>query len=674
MVYFTERIDGENLRVRLIRPTEKGFVEKGSFIVTDKPSDADERWVCPAVLEGRLFVRWGKMYCYDLRADPPWVGARNDGRGVYATASPPIRWSMKRNLAHSGALPAAGGSAPVASGSNVFVTVAPHTLLCLKSDDGAVVWSKPHAAKDAGLDFADAVPAAGAAFPTPVVAKNAVFAWFPNGVAAAYDMLGTRLWAARVAPSDRPSSPMLCRDLLVVPGKALTALNASTGKEAWSRAESAASAPVYVYANGGPALLTGGGALLGLWDGKELAKGILGKGGPFLLTADARESLVYAAEADGKKFDVKAVVLPKKEGENAKEVWSVTVKGSAPATAPLLFDGSLYLVGADRELLALDAKTGDVTGRLALDPDNASNADVEPHLVVAGRRLYVHNVGRANETVVVEPGPKPAILWRYGAEAAVTASGFHKDTQWIRSGASLWALAGKTPAEPVEPKLSVVEAQAFLSDADGKAPILPFTDKAVPTNWLFAGPCYPSTTMTNFLSRLGPIETVAPTDGLSVRAGYTTITFHFARTNDVWQMGKLLAFELTAQTSRKAGTIYAYTIVENDRDRYVEYNPLNPGQYWRDFGKSLAANTWLSGQQVDQGSVFLLKKGRHGLLIQAAVEKPENAWGKIFMTPHLLDVDESIRAKAEQYAKDKTFWTEYAKTKDEPIVLPTFLK
>jgi hypothetical protein len=37
-------------------------------------------------------------------------------------------------------------------------------------------------------------------------------------------------------------------------------------------------------------------------------------------------------------------------------------------------------------------------------------------------------------------------------------------------------------------------------------------------------------------------------------------------------------------------------------------------------------------------------------------------------------VDESIRAKAEQYAKDRTFWTEYAKTKDEPIVLPTFLK
>jgi hypothetical protein len=67
--------------------------------------------------------------------------------------------------------------------------------------------------------------------------------------------------------------------------------------------------------------------------------------------------------------------------------------------------------------------------------------------------------------------------------------------------------------------------------------------------------------------------------------------------------------------------------------------------------------------------VFLLKKGRHGLLIQAAVGKPPNDWGRIFMTPHLLDMDEKAKARLKQYEEEKAFWREHAKTKDALIVL-----
>jgi hypothetical protein len=326
-------------------------------------------------------------------------------------------------------------------------------------------------------------------------------------------------------------------------------------------------------------------------------------------------------------------------------------------------------VGADRELVVLDAGTGKETGRVALDPDKGSNADAEPHLAVAGRRIYVHNVGRENLTVALEPGPKPTVLWRYAAESPVAASCYAGDAQAVRAGAALALLKGRTPAEPTDPAYPAVEPQAFLAEADGKAPVVPFTDNVVPTNWLFAGPCFPSTTMTNFLSPLGPIENVAPTNGMSVRAGYTTITFSPTDTNNTWRMGNRLAFELTVQTRRKPGTIYAYTIVENDKDRYVEYNPVNTGQFWRDFGDTLTAKSWISGRPVEQGEVFLLKKGRHGLLIQAAVGKPPNDWGRIFMTPHLLDMDEKAKARLKQYEEEKAFWREHAKTKDALIVL-----
>lgn len=670
MVYFVNRIDGTNLRMTLIQPTPKGFVEKGSFVMTDKPADADERWVCPAVLEGRLFIRWGHLYCYDVRADPASIGARLDGSGVYGVATPPIKWGMARNMAWKQALPAASGSSPVVAGSNVFVTTAPHTLHCLKAEDGSIVWSKTHTPKDVGLEFKDSTPSADTVFQTPVVSKGTVYASFPNGVVAAYDLAGNRAWVARVEPSGKAVSPRLCRNLLLVPGKTLTALDAATGKEAWTyKSEPAVSTPAYLYASGEPAVVTDAGALLNLAGGKELAKDILGKGGPFLLTADMKAFRVYAAGIKDGKFAVKAIALPEKADQKAKSVWSVDVKGSALATVPLLYGGRLYLIGADRELVVLDANTGDEIGRLALDPAKASNSSAEPHLAVAGRRLYVHNVGKENLTVVLDPGPKPSVLWQYGADAPVAASGFQGESQVVRAGANLWALKGKTPVEPREVKIPTIEPQSFLSSADGKAPILPFASTVVPANWLFAGPCYPSTTMTNFLSSLGGIETVAPVDGLSVRAGYTTITFHQAQSNDMWKMGQTPAFELTAQTKRKPGTIYAYTIIENDKDRYVEYNPLGSGQVWRDFGKSLAANSWLSGVPVDQGSVFVLKKGRHGLLIQAAVGKPDNDWGKIFMTPHLLDVDEKTIAKLKQYSEDMAYWTEYAKTKDQPMVL-----
>jgi outer membrane protein assembly factor BamB len=674
MVYFTDRLDDTRLRVTLIEPTAKGFAAKGSFVVTDKPFDKDERWVCPAILDGRLFIRWGKLHVYDLRADPPTAGARLDGTGVFGAATPPIRWSLTRNLAFKQSLPTAAGSAPVVAGDKILLTIAPNTLACLNAADGATLWSRPHAARDVGLSFQDAAPDPSAAFPEPVVRQTNVYAAFPNGVVTACDLAGKRVWVTRLEPSAPLGAPVPFRDLLLVPGQELTALDIATGKTVWThRPSRPVTGLAAVYVAGDTAVLTDQGALLRLNDGHAIAADVLGLGGPFRLTADVQAGRVYAAAAGNRANVVRAVALPGKPGEKCRTLWSVEPKGAAIGAAPVLYRGRLYLVGTDRQLVVLDAQTGAETGRLALDADGSSDPATVPHLAVAGHRLYVGNVGRDHRTLVVQPGTPPAVLWQYAAVAPTTAPGFAADKHVVRAGPVLWGVHGKTPAEPRPLEVPTVEPQPALAAPGRNAPVGPLQSGLVSTNWLFAGPCQPSALATNFLESLGPIARVAPTEGLAVKSGDQALTFRAATTNDFWShdrhSGGLLALDWTAMAARKPATMYAYTVIENDQDRYVQYEPLLPGQEWRDFEGTLAVRSWLSGTPVDKGSVVLLKKGRHGLLIHAAVGAPPNSWGRIFMTPHLVDVDAATRTCLQQHAAQSASWLEYVKTKDQLVIV-----
>jgi outer membrane protein assembly factor BamB len=648
-----------------------------------------------AIYDGRLFIRYSTVYCFDVRADIPYTGQRACGDGVFVTASPPIQWGMARNFGWKQALPSAGGSAPVADAGRLFTTERPGSLVCRSATDGSVLWNQDFPSSQAGTSE----PA------SPIVRGSNVYAVLPDGRVVACNVKGELLWSVgldsdrapqspvlgaagppegdargwaarseRGGPGNRTKrSPVLFRDLLLVPGTALAALDAKSGKTVWTREKGGAVASVAcVYAGGEPAVLTDSGALLSLPDGREIERNVLGKGGPFLLAADVQECLAYAVSRSQRKYSVVCSELPRSQGQTSRLRWKTEVAQAGPATPPVLHDGRLYVVGLDRVLTVLDAKTGKDVAHLPLDTDRTSSPVTEPYLSVAGRRLYVQNVGKQNRTVVVQPGPKPSVVWQYACSTPSSALAFLDESLFARAGATLWCMRGRTPVEPRDPGYAALEPQSFLAGPDVKAPIVPFADRTVPGKWLLAGPCYPSTLETNFLASLGPVKDLAIREGLSHRAGYTTITFRPSASNDFWQSehsANMPAFDFTLMTSRRPGTLYAYTVVENEKGRYVEYNPIGPNQTWRDFGDTVSAKTWLSGMPIDQGSVFLLKKGRHGLLIQAAIGKPPNDWGKIFMIPHLMDVHEKALARLKQYAEDQAFWTAYAKTKDELIVL-----
>lgn len=70
------------------------------------------------------------------------IGWRTDGTGNYPKTKPPVVWSPEKNVIWKTPMPGASNSHPVLVGSRVFICAEPSTLLCLKRDDGSILWKK----------------------------------------------------------------------------------------------------------------------------------------------------------------------------------------------------------------------------------------------------------------------------------------------------------------------------------------------------------------------------------------------------------------------------------------------------------------------------------------------------------------------------------------------------
>src|SRR5262245_16148338 len=70
------------------------------------------------------------------------IGWRTDGTGSYPKAQPPHKWSATKNVVWFTPMPGYGVSHPVLLGQHVFTCAEPATLLCIKRDDGKIVWQK----------------------------------------------------------------------------------------------------------------------------------------------------------------------------------------------------------------------------------------------------------------------------------------------------------------------------------------------------------------------------------------------------------------------------------------------------------------------------------------------------------------------------------------------------
>jgi outer membrane protein assembly factor BamB len=98
---------------------------------------------CPGASRARLVLVAVLLFLGTLTASAGEViGWRTDGSGSYPKAQPPLEWSPTKNVVWSTPMPGYGVSHPVLLGRRIFICSEPATLLCLKRDDGKVLWQK----------------------------------------------------------------------------------------------------------------------------------------------------------------------------------------------------------------------------------------------------------------------------------------------------------------------------------------------------------------------------------------------------------------------------------------------------------------------------------------------------------------------------------------------------
>lgn len=310
MVYAAD-VDGKGLRVRLIRPTAEGMEVAGQLNVPGSGGENGWHWaISPVVAEGRLFVRYGELFVYDLRVEKPAAVAA----GLVEGAHPPLPFSKVINLRWTADV---DGQSVVMTKQHAVVSGA-GKVTCVDAATGKVLWSV-------------------AGNGTPVVREDAVF------------VSGQRLNLADGKPvwtvkTDGP--PLLSENVVVTQGKDLVGTDATTGKKLWRHAGKPG-VPAKLRVEGVGYIVTGWGALVRANDGELVSKEL-----PVVPNAN-----VVVSDGVAYLCGDSAVAVNFKE-----KLWEAKVKATG---AGLVAEGKLFVPTA-KSLVALDIATGRQVGEQAL--------------------------------------------------------------------------------------------------------------------------------------------------------------------------------------------------------------------------------------------------------------------------------------------------------------------
>jgi len=184
-----------------------------------------------------------------------WSGFRGpSGMGHSDATGLPLTWSQTENIQWKQELPGAGSSSPIVFGDHIYLTsytgyLVPDEsrgsledlqrhLICLKRDDGTILWDKSVKAR---LPEEDQIRDHGYAANTPAADTKRVYTFFGKSGVFAYSHDGEQLWHADVGSNTHgwgtSASPLLYQDLVIinasVESESLVALDRETGQEKW---------------------------------------------------------------------------------------------------------------------------------------------------------------------------------------------------------------------------------------------------------------------------------------------------------------------------------------------------------------------------------------------------------------------------------------------------------
>ena len=226
-------------------------------------------------------------------------------------------------------------SSPTAAGGKVYFVSTDSVLHCLDGNDGQELWTAKGVPEPATL----------LSNVSPAVGQGVVVAAFPAGDIAAYQVgSGQPAWRDTLSRTSEttaagiladPSRPVIDRGVVFVVGHGgrMIAVSESSGERLWTRNVTSTQMP---------------------WSA-----------GDAVFVVDVNGKLMALARADGKVR------------------WITQLPGKGRWNGPVLAGGKLWVVSTEGSLLAVDARSGQVTSTTPL----GSKVFVSP--VVAGGRMYI---------------------------------------------------------------------------------------------------------------------------------------------------------------------------------------------------------------------------------------------------------------------------------------------
>ncbi|MBM3994145.1 MAG: hypothetical protein FJ303_08325 [Planctomycetes bacterium] len=365
------------------------------------------------------------LFAADPAATETWPGFRGDGTSSTVVKNLPLKWSPTENVAWRTPLPGYGQSSPVVWKDRVFVTAIDGAekeklfVVAVDLKSGKAAWRKEFAASRKGKNN----PMMSRAAPTPVVDKDAVYAFFESGDVIALDHAGEVKWNRSLSKDYGAfknnhgvgSSPAQTEKAVVIliddlGPSYLVALDKATGKNIWKadRASRASwTSPVVCTLNDKPTVLVSSSGSLTAYDaatGKELAtlEGLVGNNIPSpvvlgdVIVLGAGENRMKPDLAASAKSNGCLRLVVKGEETSFERVWDGK-KAIAHHASPLVLKGHAYFVTKTGIVHCVDLKTG--------EEKYAERLDNQCWATPVGAGDHVYFFGKDGVTTVLKAGP-----------------------------------------------------------------------------------------------------------------------------------------------------------------------------------------------------------------------------------------------------------------------------
>jgi outer membrane protein assembly factor BamB len=579
-------------------------------------------------------------------AHPESRGLRQDGNGAFDGAQPPVPMTKAGNLLWTVPVSGKAITLPVSDGERIYLGI-DSALVALSAADGKKLWDLSLAGGEGG------------ALSAPLAHHGRILVAGGGSVLCATPD-GKQVWTSKVAPGKAAPILLGAGDLVIIQAAALTGLDASTGRVRWTVELPAAAAPPVLGRIGlAHVIFAAGGLAVRASDGAVLSRGLPTSGS---IPLHAAERMLFAAGDDG----ITAIALPEVAhvGAAFRVAWRKAMAGK-PMCQPVARNGRVYALSA-KGLEVLHAVTGEREQPEALSPTGQSQ------LVLTASHLHVLNTGGDHRTLIYATAPKLQKVLEYSLPQPASSPTFAGDRQFILAGESLLCIGGQSPAEPAEVKEPVAYAPPDgFAPAQG-APVAPLADNEVPLGWLVSTPFAGTTEAmaSDFLKDIGGAAKAAP--GASTAGKYEGQAYSFGPLDkaNFWRHAKFTSGYDAILVKEAAGgkdgvNVFFHTVIDVDSPRYVQFELFVwKAEQWPNAAEAALA-AWVSGTPIKSGQVALLQKGKHPLMLQAAMGKA----GKVYIAPRFVDLTASFEALKARAAKQKAIWEAYQKSGGEPLVL-----